>query len=126
MMYCDMKSCLPGYTLSVDVNFFMNKYLCNVITIFFGCIMQKCFIESIANIGYDNSYGAPEIAVDLVIVGDNWWLTRGEYDGSEWWDFHTIPILPAGQRVSPFNKIKVVSSKSEIAELNSQKDKGWQ
>ena len=82
--------------------------------------------ESIANIGYDNSYGAPEIAVDLVIVGDNWWLTRGEYDGSEWWDFHTIPILPAGQRVSPFNKIKVVSSKSEIAELNSQKDKGWQ
>lgn len=22
------------------------------------------------------------------------WLTRGDYDGSEWWDFHSYPPIP--------------------------------
>ena len=47
--------------------------------------------ESVANITYDNGYGGNEIASDLLIVGDCWWLERGEYDGSEWWDFKTLP-----------------------------------
>jgi hypothetical protein len=25
--------------------------------------------------------------LDLIIVGDNWWLERKEYDGSEWFEF---------------------------------------
>ena len=29
-----------------------------------------------------------------VAVGDNWWLERAEYDGSEWWEFKTIPKEP--------------------------------
>lgn len=32
---------------------------------------------------YDNGYGAPEIATDLKLVGDTFWLERWEYDGSE-------------------------------------------
>ena len=46
---------------------------------------------SIANFTYDNGYGGNEIEDSLCIVGDNWWLERGEYDGSEWWDFKTLP-----------------------------------
>jgi hypothetical protein len=40
---------------------------------------------------YDNDYGAPEVATDLVIIGADWWLERNEYDGSEWWDFKQMP-----------------------------------
>lgn len=45
----------------------------------------------IADIDYDSSFGHPEIATDLVVVGEGWWLEREEYDGSEWWEFKTHP-----------------------------------
>lgn len=33
---------------------------------------------------YDNGYGTQEIS-GVVLFKDNTWLSRGEYDGSEWW-----------------------------------------
>lgn len=48
--------------------------------------------ERLANIKFDYNYGAQEIASDLVVVGDTWWLERHEYDGSEWWEFKTMPL----------------------------------
>ena len=51
--------------------------------------------ERLADIDYHNGYGGNEIASGLVIVGDDWWLERGEYDGSEWWEFKTLPRPPA-------------------------------
>lgn len=48
----------------------------------------------IANVEYDDSYGAPEVAQDLLVVGDNWWLERHEYDGLEWWEYKEIPLKP--------------------------------
>lgn len=53
---------------------------------------------ALADIEYDAGYGGNEINENLVIVGDNWWLERGEYDGSEWWDFKTIPNPPDDAR----------------------------
>ena len=41
---------------------------------------------------YDSGFGAQHVATDLVLVGDGWWIERYEYDGSEWWEFKTIPI----------------------------------
>lgn len=26
-----------------------------------------------------------------MVVGDDWWLERHEYDGSEWWEFKRLP-----------------------------------
>ena len=49
---------------------------------------------NIANVEYDSGYGAPEVAQDLLVVGDNWWLERHEYDGSEWWEYKEIPLKP--------------------------------
>jgi hypothetical protein len=46
----------------------------------------------IANFNYDDGYGGNEIYLSLKIVGDDWWLERGEYDGSEWWEFKTLPV----------------------------------
>lgn len=54
------------------------------------------FEEQAENIEYDNSYGIPEIPEDLVVVGVDWWLERAEYDGSEWWEYKTFPMLWAG------------------------------
>ncbi len=51
------------------------------------------FIE-IANVNYNDDFGSSKVAEDLLIVGDNWWLERHEYDGSEWWEYKTIPIMP--------------------------------
>ena len=50
------------------------------------------FFNSI-NFKYDDGYGGVAISQSLVIVGDDWWLERGEYDGAEWWEFKTIPKL---------------------------------
>ena len=47
-----------------------------------------------ANFIYDEGYGAVEINPCLRIVGDGWYLERQEYDGSEWWTFALIPIMP--------------------------------
>lgn len=52
----------------------------------------KKFFNSI-DFDYDNGFGCAEINESLVIVGNNWWLERGEYDGSEWWEFKTVPKL---------------------------------
>lgn len=47
--------------------------------------------KNISNFNYDNGYGGNEIEGSLLIVGDTWWLERGEYDGSEWWEFKEHP-----------------------------------
>ena len=60
-------------------------------------ISAKCSWDDFpkqADFEYNNGYGWPEIPKDLVVVGDNWWLERAEYDGSEWWEFKTIPKEP--------------------------------
>lgn len=42
---------------------------------------------------YDRGFGAQEIAEDLVIVMlDGSYYTRGEYDGSEWWEWHPCTL----------------------------------
>lgn len=41
---------------------------------------------------YKSGFGAQKVAKDLVLVGEDWWIERGEYDGSEWWDFKTMPL----------------------------------
>ena len=49
--------------------------------------------ESVAKkTDYDSGFGAQHVATDLVLVGDDWWIERAEYDGSEWWEFKSIPV----------------------------------
>ena len=54
------------------------------------------FIE-LADTRYDDGYGAPEVAENLLVVGNNWWLERHEYDGSEWWEYKECPQKPTNK-----------------------------
>ena len=49
---------------------------------------------AVADVEYDSGYGATKVAKDFVIVGEDWWLERREYDGSTWWEFKTLPVKP--------------------------------
>lgn len=51
--------------------------------------IQKLFL-----IDYDNGYGGNEIPMELIVVGKDFWLERHEYDGSEWWEYKSIPKKP--------------------------------
>lgn len=50
--------------------------------------------KTIADVEYDNGYGGAEVIDGLLVVGKDWWLERHEYDGSEWWEFKTLPKKP--------------------------------
>lgn len=52
------------------------------------------FKEIAYNFWYDSGYGSHQIRPDLLVVGKNWWLERHEYDGSEWWEYKSLPIEP--------------------------------
>lgn len=39
-----------------------------------------------------------ESVLDLLVVGNNWWLERHNYDGSEWWEFKRLPTRPLSER----------------------------
>lgn len=48
-----------------------------------------------ANFQYDDGFGGCEIVLELKVVGKDFWLERREYDGSEWWEFKTLPEKPS-------------------------------
>lgn len=50
--------------------------------------------KRLANFYYDNGFGGVRVDFGLKIVGDSWWLERAQYDGSEWWEFKTMPTPP--------------------------------
>lgn len=62
-----------------------------------GCANFKIPIEEfwkLADREYDAGYGGVEVAEDLIVVGESWWLERHEYDGSEWWEYKELPKEP--------------------------------
>ena len=62
-----------------------------------GCKSFKIPISlfcKLADEFYDGGYGTVEVAEDLLVVGDNWWLERHSYDGAEWWEYKTVPNEP--------------------------------
>ena len=75
------------------------------------------YFSKIANIDYDDGFGGQEVASDLKIVGDNWWLERHEYDGSEWWEYKSLPNKP-DQLKHP--KTLVGSGWLSLAEMNDE------
>lgn len=60
---------------------------------------RDCYIDigtflNLANVKYDDGYGTQEVATDLLVVGEYWWLERHEYDGAEWWEYKELPHKP--------------------------------
>lgn len=83
-------------------------------------ITKKEF-EKYSNTKYDDSYGASEVAVDLLIIGADFWLERHEYDGSEWWEFKQMPKY----KELPFKPITALTVRQAI-ENGADRSHGWQ
>lgn len=63
------------------------------------------FVKIFKNFVYDSGLGRQEIAEDLVVVGDDWWLERHDYDGYEWWEFKKLPIARGDPK--PFDRVRM-------------------
>ena len=50
--------------------------------------------KKLADKEYDDGFGGEEVNTELLVVGDDWWLERHEYDGSEWWELKRLPETP--------------------------------
>lgn len=50
------------------------------------------FVDSL-NFTYDSGYGG-QFLYSIVWLEDGTWLSRGEYDGSEWWEHNVLPAIP--------------------------------
>jgi hypothetical protein len=52
----------------------------------------EAFLQSIDR-EYDSGYGGQELFGTIWYTSGNW-SSRGEYDGSEWWEYHICPEIP--------------------------------
>jgi len=52
----------------------------------------KSFLDSL-DYDYDDGYGGQEV-FGTIWYKDETWSERGEYDGSEWWEYKSCPIVP--------------------------------
>ena len=53
----------------------------------------QSFLNSL-NFNYDSGYGGQEL-FGTIWLEDGTWCTRGEYDGSEWWEYNQLPKIPS-------------------------------
>ncbi len=57
------------------------------------------FINSL-DFEYDKGYGGQEL-FGTIWYKDGTWSDRGEYDGSEWWDYQSCPGIPQELLINP-------------------------
>lgn len=80
-------------------------------------ITKENFEQLARNTVYDSGYGTAEVAEDLVIVGDNWWIERGIFDGAEWWYYRKMP-----KQINDIKKVNHlaggIGTGDTLAELN--------
>ncbi len=70
--------------------------------------------NNLANVEYDSGFGGNEVASNLVILfKDGTWLSRGEYDGSEWWDYNVAPKKSPNAR--PVTNVMNVDYNDEVS-----------
>lgn len=54
---------------------------------------EEKFLKTLQGIEYDAGYGLQQL-FGVVVFKDGSWLSRGEYDGSEWWEHNKCPKEP--------------------------------
>lgn len=50
------------------------------------------FLEKL-NFNYDDGFGG-QYLYGIIWYEDKTWSSRGEYDGSEWWEYNKVPAIP--------------------------------
>lgn len=78
-------------------------------------------LELMKKTNYDGGFGGQEIAENLMIIGNGFVMTRGEYDGSEWWDYmQTDPSLPKAE--TEVKSFKADIGWKSLEEINGLED----
>ena len=75
-----------------------------------GYIDKDLFKKLAKETDYDNGYGAVEIAEDLIIEGKGFRMVRGEYDGSEWWDYILLENFIGNEELKDIKVLSVENS----------------
>ena len=85
---CAMISATPNYDFKVDYDGHID------IKLRVGHTKGEfyAFIKSL-DFDYDAGYGGQELYGVIWLHNGNW-MTRGEYDGSEWWEHNSLPEIP--------------------------------
>lgn len=81
-------------------------------------ITWDSFQKIAKNINYCVDSHAAFIASDLVVVGDGWWLERGELEGVKYWFFKQPPTSPTAETKSFSVLYEEYIYSDHIAELN--------
>jgi len=55
------------------------------------------------NFNYDSGYGSQNLFGNIWFI-DGTWASRGEYDGSEWWEYNICPEIP--QHLNRIDKVR--------------------
>ena len=76
---------------SVDVIAFNFRRLLNYKLVTKGTILTNEELDKL-DFNYDRGYGCQELFGE-VLFNDGTWLSRGEYDGSEWWEYNIAPTV---------------------------------
>lgn len=58
----------------------------------FSCTDLQMFLQAI-DYEYDNGFGG-QLVFGTIWYTDGTWSERGEYDGSEWWEYKSCPLIP--------------------------------
>ena len=78
-------------------------------------------LELMKGTNYDNDFGGQEIADNLMIKGNGFIMTRGEYDGSEWWDYIQLD-KPLPQVERDIKSFKANLGWESLEEINGLED----
>lgn len=91
----------------------------DIIFIGSSCSNYSCTWEEfilLADQEYDSGFGNAEVAIDLIIAFRNSeTMTRGEYDGKEWWNYNKKFVPPTETR--PINQLFSLGGE-DLAEIN--------
>ena len=96
-LFEELEECLAdnGYTLSDIECVYGSDYQ----------ITLENFIEVAKRTNYDNGYGGQEVASDLCIKGKDFLITRGEYDGSEWFQFISLKVPEEIEKITKLRDV---------------------
>lgn len=66
----------------------------------YSCTWKE--FKLLANVEYDPGYGSAEVVTDLIVqFTDGTYMTRAEYDGSEWWNYsRPLPMYRNGKKIT--------------------------
>lgn len=105
----------------IDMSKGKSTWVWGVMAESFGRFTWDEFAEIAKETWYYAGYGGAQIAPDLIVYGEDFWLERHEYDGSEWWEFKSQPNPDELERKVP-QRLGSTGWVSDLASANDEEE----